>query len=265
MGIDYSHPNIEALDALGILSEYDQEHGQEVGWARSVIQQYWRVDFTLVSGTGGQLPVMVPVWDEEERALIDWFEAEVVDQWDTVVPNILDDQVGIDGYNEDDPKYELDTTVEHPEDSEYSGGDNPNHELSVSTEALRHMANQIDRVVGLTDGTNILLTVRNQLAELNMLPGGFAKAEVLRQRIEGVSADDAGLRGDVMGMLLATHGALVAVKEGLLQIADGYDDAEEFNDMTASSLREQMGSAWVKIEGLSEYGASSSTNTGGDQ
>ncbi|MBU2670265.1 hypothetical protein KOI35_42865 [Actinoplanes bogorensis] len=262
MSIDFSYANPEAVDAVGILPKYDAEHGFENGWARSVIER-WRTDYD------GDID-----WDDDEQALVDWYTDDVIqhDEWKAIVEQhnkdvTQEDNVTVTPYDEDNPPYDMpENTFEHPEDTEYSGGNNPNQELAVSTEALRHVANQIGAIVGLDDGgSNLILTARKQLGDIAMLPGGFAKAEVLRQKIEGVNSNDAGLRGDAMGLLLASHEALLAVKEGLLKIADSYDNAEEFNEMTTTQLGDNMGNAWGKIDGLADYGQSSGTTTGGNQ
>lgn len=262
MGIDFSYANAEAVDAVGILPEYDKEHGFETGWARSVLER-WRTDYDHRID-----------WDADEKALIEWYREDVIeyDKWKAIVAKhnekVTDeDMVTVDSYDENNPPFDMpDSTFDHPDDTEYSGGNNPNHELAVSTEALRHVANQIGAIVGLDDnGTNLILQARTQLGQIQMRPGGFAKAEILRQKIEGVSANDAGLRGDAMGLLLASHEALLAVKEGLLKIADSYDNAEDFNKMTTKQLTDNMGNAWGKIDGLADYGQGSGTTTGGKQ
>lgn len=262
MSIDFSYANPEAVDAVGVLPEYDKEHGFEDGWARSVIER-WRNDYD------GDID-----WDDDEQALLDWYKDDVIehDKWKAIVEEhnediTQEDNVTVDQYDADNPPFDMpENTFEHPEDAEYSGGDNPNQELAVSTEALRHVANQIGAIVGLDDsGSNLILQARTQLSDIQMRPGGFAKAEVLRQKIEGASADSSGLRGDAMGLLLASHEALLAVKDGLLKIADSYDNAEEFNEMSTTQLGENMGNAWGKIDKLSEYGKTDGTTTGGDQ
>lgn len=150
---------------------------------------------------------------------------------------------------------------QQPEVSTYRGDGNPNHEVAISTEALEHFAKQLDKIV--TDGGGILMDARAKLDGVNIRPGAFAKAEVLRQKIVGVSATDAGLRGETMTLLLAIQEALFAVKSGVRKTVEGYEAAEEFNGMTADQLKESMDGAWAKIQKVSGLGGAAGTTTGG--
>lgn len=269
MGIDWSNPNIQAVDATGWLDEYDEENGHPPGWSRSVIEKiladirtYTPVGpFRLGSGFDRD------DYTDEELALWDRFYVEVYRPWDEVAEEhnstVTDtDNVRPDEYNPDHQYVEQPPPgFTPPGTSEWAGGDNPNQQLSVSTEALEFFADQIDQIAG--DGTGILFDARTLLGEVDMRPGGFAKAELMRQLIDGSSSESPGLRGDTMNLMLSVHQALYEVKTGLRLMVRGYDTSEEFNDMTADELGEAMGGAWSKIGVVGDHGQDSGTTSGG--
>ncbi|NIL56907.1 hypothetical protein [Salinispora arenicola] len=269
MGIDWSYPNTQAVDATGVLDEYDEENGHPPGWTRSVIEKI-KADintYTPVGRFGGRNGFDRDDYTDEELAAWDWYQEDVVGNWDEVAEEhnstVTDtDNVRPDEYN---PDHQY---VEHPPPgftppgtSEWAGGHNPNQRLSVSTEALEFFADQIDQIAG--DGTGILFDARTLLGEVDMRPGGFAKAELMRQLIDGSSSESPGLRGDTMNLMLSVHQALYEVKTGLRLMVRGYDTSEEFNDMTADELGEAMGGAWSKIGVVGDHGQDSGTTSGG--
>ncbi|WP_067494996.1 hypothetical protein [Actinoplanes sp. TFC3] len=270
MSIDFGYPNDEAIDKIGVLADHDKSLGHDAGWTRSVIK---KIEADIMNSpqhkesTGGSFDRSD--YDQDELAAWDWYRSDVVDtdHWESLVKDYKADvtdesNVKPDGYNGD--KQYVPYTEPKVEGSNvpYSGSNNANKELAVSTEALKYFANQIDAIVK-DDGTGMLTDARNKLKAVQMKPGGFAKAEVLRQKIDGVSANDAGLRGDSMGMLLAVQEALLAVKSGLLKMANEYEKAEDFNSMTAEQLTNNMDGAWGKISDVGDYGQSSGTTAGG--
>ncbi|AGL14100.1 hypothetical protein [Actinoplanes sp. N902-109] len=268
MSTDFSYANEEAVDAIGVLDKYDTDHGHPAGWTRAVIKKIQQDIQNSPAGKDRTGSYDRDDYSSDENAAYDWYSNDVIehDHWKALVENYQKDQgstVKPDAYNPDKQYIDKnDGGFKPPEGTgEYTGGNNPNHELTVSTEALNYFANQLDKVVG--DGTGVLYDARNQLNKVEMKPGGFAKAEVLRQKIEGVSANDAGLRGDTMGLMLTLHEALYAVKTNLRQMVRDYDTAEEFNGMTAQQLGDAMDKAWGKIGNVGDYGQSSGTTTGG--
>ncbi|WP_213453725.1 hypothetical protein [Rhizomonospora bruguierae] len=142
---------------------------------------------------------------------------------------------------------------------EYGGVNNKNHELAVSVEALEYFARQIEQILD----KDMLQAARRSLATFVMRPGKFAKAEVLRQKIAGVKADDTGLRGDSMKLLQAVHDALYQIKKNLRELITNYDSTEEFNKLTTAQLDEVMGAAWGKIGSLGHYGQTEGSISGG--
>lgn len=268
MGIDWSYPNTQAIDATGVLDEYDEENGYPSGWTRSVIEKINADILTDTSpGRYGEKGFYRGDHTDEELAAWDWYREEVVGNWSEVAKKHLStvtnpDNVSLDKYNPDQQYIPQPTPgFTPPEASEWAGGDNPNHQLSVSTEALEFFADQIDQFAG--DGTGILFDARTLLSELEMRTGGFAKAELMRRRVVGSSSESPGLRGDVMALMVSLHQACYAVSDGLRLMVRGYDTSEEFNDMTADELGEAMGDAWSKIGIVGDHGQDSGTTSGG--
>jgi hypothetical protein len=269
MSIDFGYANDAAIDAIGVLDKYDKDHGHPAGWTRAVINKI-QAD---IQNSPAHKESMGGSYDKsdytaDENAAYDWYNDDVVDQdhWLALVAQYNKDQAGTvnpEGYDPNKQYVTKDDGGFKPpgNTSEYTGGNNPNHEVTVSTEALNYFANQLDQIVG--DGTGILFDAHNELKNVEMKPGGFAKAEVLRQVIEGVSAKDSGLRGDAMGLMLALHEALYAVKTNMRQMVRDYDTTEEFNGMTAQQLSKAMDAAWGKIGNVGDYGQSSGTTAGG--
>ncbi|WP_026284583.1 hypothetical protein [Salinispora arenicola] len=267
MGIDWSYPNKSAIDATGVLDQYDEEHGHPPGWTRSVIDQ---IEEDIHGNIGWSVGVEYfdpEDYSEEELAAWSWYQEEVIDGWDDLAEehnetvddtdNVVPDPYNPDHQYIDEPSPEFNP----PSTNEWSGGDNPSQQLRVSTEALEFFANQIDQIAG--DGTGILFDARSRLSFVDMRPGGFAKAELLRQKIDGSSADNPGLRGETMDIMLDIHQAFIAVKIGLREMVRGYDTSEEFNDMTAEDLGEAMDTAWSKINAIGDNGQGDGTTSGG--
>ncbi|WP_305785769.1 hypothetical protein [Symbioplanes lichenis] len=269
MAISYDYPNKEAIDAMGILTKYDKDHGEESGWARSVID---KIQNDISSHTNPRTGMST--WDrgdysKEELAVYDWYKSDVIekDHWDKLVENYQGEHKPEDvHYKEAPPSYTppKDSDFKAPETSTYTGGDNnPNNEMAISTEAIDHLIKQIDTHIVTGEHDGILLKVAKELEGKHMKPGGFAKAEIMRQKIDGVNGQDAGLRGDAIGLLGTLHAALFEIREGLSNMKEEYKKAEDFNAMTSEQLAKTLEDAWSEINALGNYGKTSGTNTGG--
>ncbi len=269
MSINFGYPNEEAIDKIGVLANHDKEFHHDVGWTRSVIRRIEQDAFGHGDPnprTGAPSGFDRNQYDAQELSAWDWYESKVLDtdQWKKLVKDYKTDehQVKPEGYHEDKQYVDHHEPIVKGTNVPYNGSNNPNHELRVSTDALKHFANQLDTVVK-DDGSGMLRDARNKLQTVQMRPGGFAKAELLRQKIDGVNAADAGLRGDSMNLMLAVQEALLAVKSGLLKMANEYEKAEDFNHMTADQLKDSMGKAWGQISEIGDFGKADGTTSGG--
>lgn len=271
MGINWDYANEEAVDQTGVLTDHDKAIGEDPGWTRSVINKII-ADQQNQSGASQQWGGSS--WNRsdysaEELAAWDWYQSEVTpkEKWDKIAANYRssetsDDKVDKPEYDEDHQYINKpDSGFKPPTTSEYAGGNNASRDVVVSTEAINHLAGQIELVAG--DGKGMLIDARNELAKFQMRPGGFARAELLRQKIEGANGTDEGLRGDTRALMLTVHGALFSVAQGLRKMAREYDTAEEFNNLTSEQLKDVMDGAWVKIGKIGGHGNSEGTTSGG--
>lgn len=255
--VNLDYPNLEAEDYIDVWSIYDKEHGEEAGYTRALIQNYLNDDDRNYDSLSG-----------DEKQVVDWYQDNVLDKWDDRVKDYQDahtqsgngDTVAWDEYNDQN------TYIDHPTDtftppttSEWTGGNNPNKQVSVSTEALRFIANQIGAVVD--QGT--VLNMNTKLKAVDLKPGGFAKAELLRQKINGAKDGDTGLAGDSAALMTDINEALVAIKDNLLKLANSYENNEDFNKMTAEDLNEAMDAAWGQITEVGQHGQTEGTTAGG--
>jgi len=268
---NFDYPNAAAIDKIGVLTDYDRKHGHPEGWTRSVINKIQadiqKSDDKNGPRMGGEYKA--ENYTPEEQAAYKFYREEVIEYeaWKKLVQeywNENSDGVTFDKF--DDSKQYIDkpgSGFTPPTVTEYSGGNNKNHELSVSVEALEYFVRQIEQIIGKDGRSGMLLDAKKLLTSFEMRPGGFAKAEVLRRKIVGANADDPGLRGDSMALLQVVHEALYQIKENLRTLIKEYDSAEEFNKLTTQQLDEVMGGAWGKISGLKDYGQSGGTTGGG--
>lgn len=133
-----------------------------------------------------------------------------------------------------------------PDVTIYSGGGNPNNSVAVSTKALIHFADQLKVV---TADKGILVQIVTKLQTLKPLPGGFAKAELLRLAIVG-NGEKPGLGPDSVTLFTNIRAALIKLEENLRAMAKAYENNEEFNTLTGIQLQEQMEEALTLITGL---------------
>ncbi|WP_033346211.1 hypothetical protein [Catenuloplanes japonicus] len=262
MAIDFTYANSKAVEYLKPLDDYSTEHGHEAGWAWEVVETIQDSD-ELVDDQD---------LTDEERAAYDYYTTEITpkEKWDAIV---ADNKDKIDNYEkpsddsvefEEEPEEgvsyssELSEDFEAPEGvHEYAGGDNnANKSVAVSHEAIEHFCRQLDAIA--PEGGGILLTARTAVNAIDLKPGRFAKAELLRRSITGTDESNPGLRGDTAGALRAAHEALFDLRVSLRQMMTDYETADEFNKMTAEQLGDAMEDPWGSINRLSEYGTASS-------
>ncbi|MGX4655171.1 hypothetical protein ACWCHM_15860 [Micromonospora sp. SCSIO 07396] len=288
--IDFSYPNDRAIDQIGILDEfnrgevdgYSQKHPD--GWIQAVID---RVQADIASSNRQYDKVDWSDYTTEERAAWDWYTAEVTDtdSWKELVEDYkkndvpAEDSIHWDKFDESD-HLDIDGRFSPPDVRVHSGGgDNKDGDLKVSTEAIRYFANSIGELFDHPDGKggSTMLRSADELAELEVLPGLFAVAEVMRRKIHG-SGESTGLVGDTQGLLTKIHETLYTLRLSLLDMADSYELTEEgnartgkdfekrtkeFNTMTAEEFGNAMADPWGHIKDIGDYGNTSSSGTGG--
>lgn len=287
MGIDFSYANDEAIEQIGILDRFNNgeidgfpnEHPD--GWIQAVIDEVQAdIERNYSQHTGGS-DVDWSNYTDEERAAYEWYTDEVIayDKWDALVEEYeetssAEDNVSYDEYQEPD-EYDIDGGIDEPDVTTYTGSDNENGELKVSTEAIRHFAKQIDKVAW--RGGGLLLDASARFDTLDIRPGKFARAELMRQKISG-GGENPGQIGDTQGLLVQVHQTLFMLSENLVQMADSYqrteegndrtgrdleDRTREFNEMTESEFADAMGDSWGYIDGTDDFGQVSTDGSSG--
>ncbi|XVU28950.1 hypothetical protein ACQPZJ_18390 [Actinoplanes sp. CA-054009] len=141
---------------------------------------------------------------------------------------------------------------------EYSGPNNKSGEMAVSTDAINFFMKNLATVAGNGNGVawEAMKYVENHV---DPKPGGFARAEMLRQKVMGAGSTDSGLKGDTANLLRIVHQALYEIQASLRHAVSEYENTEDFNKNFAKA----MDDAWKKIDRMDNYGKTSSTSSGG--
>lgn len=272
---DFSYANDDAVKQTGVLPQHDTDTGNPPGWTDAVITKIKAEIEKEHSNDHGESAAIKPDYDHsmftaDENAAYQWYKDNVIEpgHWKQIVANYeanggskAPTGATATPYNPDDdyiPK--KDSGFQPPDVHEYNGPDNKSHTLSVSTEAIEYFINELKAVAG--DGTGILLDARGDLNKLDMKPGAFARAELMRQKVMGSQNDDPGLRGDSMNLLTTIHSALFNMQTDLHNMLVEYQNTEDFNKMTVDQFNGVMDDAWGKVGNLSQYGKTDSTGSG---
>jgi hypothetical protein len=272
--LDLGYPNDGAIKTIGALKPHDQSGNHPDGWTQSVID---KIHQDIVSNTPSNpnrsvnMDSILSHYSQEERDAWKWYQDEVLppDKWKTLVQNYeanggpknaVDKPPGFDDDKDYVPK--PGSKFKPPDGVKtWSGADNTSGDLAVSHDAINFFIKSVASVA--SDGHGILLDARTTLGDIDPRPGGFARAEVMRQRVRGASADDPGLQGDTMALLAAVHSALFDLQANLKTLMNNYKEAEDFNTLTSDKLDQVMDDSWGKIDNLDDYGQTKSTGGGG--
>ena len=294
MGVDLSEPNWLAFEKLGIFEKFDNGEIEgypdkhPAGWTEAVIDRI-ESEANLVDGVTRSLfrdfEDLVN-WDNytaEEKAAFEWYWYEVLpeDKWPKIVDAYyadFEDDVTWDEFGEQD-HLAVDGTVDVPEVKTYTGGDNKNGELKVSTEAIRYFANSIGKLFSTPGGEpdSLMLKVARDLDGLNVLPGKFARAEKMRRKLSG-GDETPGLIRDSADLLVKIHQTLFTLRDSLLAMAKSYeytedgnlrtgkdlkDRSEAFRRLTEAEFAKAMKDPWGQIGDIDDYGQISTQGGGG--
>lgn len=269
---DLGYANDDAIKTIGALKPYDQNHNHPDGWTQSVID---KIELDIQRNTPSNpnrsvdMDQVLSHFSQEERDAWKWYREEVIppDKWKTLVSNYQANtaKVAVDPPPTFDADHDYITKPDAlfkppPGTKPWSGPNNTKGDLAVSHEAINYFIKSLGAVAG--DGNGILLDARKTLGEINPRPGGFARAEIMRQRVRGASADDPGLQGDTMALMVTVHEALFDLQSNLRTLLNTYKDAEDFNSLTADKLDDVMDDSWSKIDDLEDHGQTKSTGSG---
>lgn len=261
MSIDYSYSNEDAAEKMGLFTQYDHDTKHNDGWAKSTLD---RMLSDYQHHTHGYGEKQTNDWklsdySQDEQDLWNWYENDVVppDKWKALVEKFQKEPPSITAVKYD-PNHPAFTTSKPGVGLDlpptYKGGDNANGDVKVSTDAIRYVADQIKKVAD-EDGTGLLMTASERFTKMqDILPGKFARAEVMRQALVGDGKTGGGLVGDTQGLLKAVHGTMVSLRQDLLGLAALYEKGEEFNHLTAQQLATDMDKSWSGISGIDQFG-----------
>ena len=269
---DLSYANDDAVKTIGALKPYDQRNNHPDGWTQSVIDKIEQ-EITRATPSNPNRSVdidqVLSKFSPEERDAWKWYHEEVVppDKWKKLVDDYnvsgakksVEPPAGFDSGKDYVPK--PGSQFKPPDGVKpWSGADNKKGDLAVSHEAINYFIKSLGAVAG--DGHGILLDARGVLDKIDPRPGGFARAEVMRQRVRGAGPDDPGLQGDTMHLLGRVHSALFDLQANLKTLLNNYKDAEDFNSLTSDKLDKVMDDTWDKVDSLGDFGQTKSSGTG---
>ncbi|MCA2217455.1 hypothetical protein [Jidongwangia harbinensis] len=261
--MDVNTPSFDGAVAAGVFKTYDSEHHKPDGWTENAVGRIR----DEIHDNARDHPKNIDFLDEsnyskEELDAYDWYQDHVLDinNWTKIATEFnkksgSKDAVQYEHAPAEGKNYGLkdDDGFRPPVVHEWSDSVDKGKGVAVNTQALRHFAKQLEAIE--PDGTGgVAWQAWDKLNKVSIKPGGFAKAEVLRQKINGAGGDDDGLRGGTMDTLMTVHQAIYNLRKSLIKLADEYDSAEELNKMTGDQLTDAMKNAWAQIEKLKNSG-----------
>ncbi|SDT10157.1 hypothetical protein [Actinoplanes derwentensis] len=292
MAVDITWPptmaSIDSVDP-GFWKRYDEEHGWPPGTFRNVVDQIENnppaesiegdVDGSGPGGGSGVKPQKIVQYDDDEMAAYKYYQSAYSEEkWKGLVASYNEGGTtpgdtspppvgpGTDangnpiagGFNPDKTYLDNDNpSFTAPDPGKWTGEGDPKSNVSVNAQALIWMADQLKAV---TDGTATPLDQAVQMLEAAApRPGAFARAEALRQQLEGAAGGQAGLQVETKNMLMAVRSTVFQVETGLRLLAKNYESTEELNDLTADKLGEVMDGGWKAGTNISEYGKETTT------
>ena len=270
MAINWDHVSIEAVDQMGLLDQWEKDHGESDGFVKTVVDKIYadirsNSNTTHKEDTGGGFDR--GDYDADELAAWDMYSEKYKNmaypEWKKLVDQHRADEASQDIEYDDPSTFESPTNGENEtlwppknltlNEGTFNGSGHTNNEMVVSTEAIQHLITAFGQIAkGEHEGE--LLKLATELDGRHIKPGGFARAELLRRKIDGTGDADPGLRGDTIGLLRTLHRALYEVKEGLVEMKKEYEKTEEDNTVTQQQLQEHMAEAWSQVNGLGNYG-----------
>lgn len=128
--------------------------------------------------------------------------------------------------------------------------------ITVNTEALKKFGQNLDQLV------EPMLTAKNNLARIDIAPGGLPASWRLMDKIQ--KGGDS-LVPSLQAFIAKTHGALDATKAGVEEMCRQYTNTEELNTATAKDLGPFMYESKGFVESLGQNDSGDDGGeTGGD-
>jgi len=269
MAIDFNTPTDESIEAVGVLDKWNKDHGKPENWIQDVVDRV-QADIQRNQPSNPNYPNRFNFegYTQEEKDAYNYYKNEVIEteHWKKIVAEYQKTSA-----NKDSVDYETkpgennnygvnnDSGFVPPVVHEWSDSQKQGNGVAVNTQALQHFVKQLEAIE--PDGTGGLAwKARAEIEKVNVKPGGFAKAELLRRKIQGTGGNDDGLRGDTMELLMTVHQAIYNLRKNLTDMIKEYETGEELNKMTGDQLTEAMETAWAEIAKLKNNGTGSSTD-----
>lgn len=252
--MDLNSPTRDGAEFIGLFATYDAQTNHPKGWALSVIDKITNEVSAHYNARTGSSNWDRGKFSADELAAWDWWQKKIdITEWRRLVDEynksqVKKDNVTIIPYTGD--HYSPGSGFAPPDVKTYGGGDNPNRSVAVSTKALVYLADQIKVVA---EDKGMLIKVHETVKLVNPLPGGFAKAEILRQKIDG-GPGVPGLRVETMDFIYNIRAVLLSLETKLRQMAAAYEKDEGFNAMTTNQLTDEMKDVLQQINGLRSTG-----------
>ena len=266
MGVDFSYPNPTAVDKVVDFAAHDKAMGYPDGTSYSAVQ--------LVRKYSSYKEAEKHMSQQQKDAYNNWYSTDIIetDHWKKLVADykakITDPKMTKPpGFTDkpdwiDETKTPTNSGFNPPGvNSTFKGDPASTGGMAVNTAALEWFANEVlGKVVG-NDG--VIKKTALTVDAVNPKPGGFARAELLRQAIVGATGADGGIKMDTRDMLYNIEKSLDSVRLALLEMAKKYKDTEELNKLSTADLDTIMGDAFKGLQGLNQYGSKDTHTDGG--
>lgn len=282
MGIDYGYPNDDAMDAIGILDQYNEGKIDGTthlsGWIQGVIDQV-EDDLKPPPGKDRTGSIDWSDYSTAEHDAYNWYKNDVLpqDKWDEIVKDWKDDSATADKADihpdkfdpDKDSHFGLDDKVTLPDTQTYTDGkDNSTGDLLVSTKAIRYFANQLRKVADVDSG--VALDAEKKFEGLGLKPGQFYVADQMRISYGNAIPDTKHLLRKVNKTLYELGGSLFAMADSYDKTEDNNtltgqalkDSSDKFNHMTPDQLNGYMSDPWGDMSDLDKFG--DTAGAGGD-
>jgi hypothetical protein len=258
VGNDYSRTP-DNVRRIGWYGEQDKNYGHDSGWAEGVLDKISKEE-SLNTPTNLDIVTVptddkYPYFDEskysaDEMGVYDAFHNTVLNDanWKTYVDKAESDPSKVVDYKDSpggvgapeqpggyDSNNQQNHTFAPPDVKTYNGESLGNSPVSFSSDAVKHFTEQLSLVVeknGQPGG--IIVQAYEQLGKVDLKPGAFAQAQILRNKANA-------LKDDATHYLSAVQNAVSELRDSLVAMSKEYDSTEEINKMTGEQLNQALG------------------------
>ena len=123
--------------------------------------------------------------------------------------------------------------------------------IKVNTKALKVFADNVDELRTMINGAKV------KTDEVHILPGGFTRAFMLRDKIQAESGENPGLKNSVRDYMDQLEIVLENIRDEVRKLVVDYDNTEDLNKLTTDKLNSVMSDSFDYIGGLTGSGSGS--------